>query len=119
MKNKILFISRKAPYGTSTAKEALDALLAASAYDQDLSLLFLGDGIFQLKKDQQLDNTRQKNISNIFPVLEMYDIENIFVQASALKERGLSENDLAIKTKALDDTAIATLMAQQKTLLSF
>jgi tRNA 2-thiouridine synthesizing protein C len=116
---KLLFISRKAPYGCATAKECLDALLAASAYEQDLGLLFMGDGVFQLKKEQQPEAGRQKNISATLPVLSMYDIKDIYLQASALAERGLTADDLVIPVKALNNNDIRELMEQQDQLLSF
>ena len=116
---KLLFISRKAPYGCATAKECLDALLAASAYEQDIGLLFMGDGVFQLKKGQQPEPGRQKNISATLPVLPMYDIEDIYLQASALVERGLTADDLVMPVKALNSDEIRDLMAQQDQLLSF
>ena len=115
---KIMFISRQPPYGQSTAKECLDALLAASAYEQDISLLFLGDGVFQLKKGQQ-PGTGQKNLAAMLPVLAMYDIDNIYLQGSALIERGLTAEDLAIDCEALNANEICTLMEQQDQLLSF
>lgn len=116
---KILFISRQAPYGQSTAKECLDAILAASAYEQDLSLLFMGDGVFQLKKHQDTGESQQKNLANIFPVLGLYDIDKIYTQESALKERGLQQDDLVVTTTPLNNEAIQTLMEQQDQLLSF
>lgn len=116
---KILFISRQAPYGRSTAKECLDAILAASAYEQALSLLFLGDGIFQLKKHQEMGEQQQKNFANILPVLGMYDINKIYTQKSALEERGLQQEDLVVQTTPLSNEAIQTLMEQQDQLLSF
>jgi tRNA 2-thiouridine synthesizing protein C len=81
---KILFISRHPPYSSSTAREALDALLAASAYDQDLSLLFMDDGVFQLLKEQDSSMLEQKNIAAILPVLSVYDIDNIYIQDQLL-----------------------------------
>ena len=116
---KLLFISRKAPYGCAAAKECLDALLAASAYQQDIGLLFMGDGVFQLKKDQQPESGRQKNISATLSVLPMYDVEDIYLQASALAERGLTVKDLVMPVKALNNNEIHELMAQQDQLLSF
>lgn len=116
---KILFISRQAPYGQSAAKECLDAILAASAYEQDLSLLFMGDGIFQLKKNQDTGASQQKNLANIFPVLGLYDIDKIYIQESALKDRDLQQDDLVVTTTALNNKAIRTLMEQQDQLLSF
>jgi len=118
-KSNILFISRKSPYGKSTAKESLDAILAASSYEQNLSLLFLGDGVFQLKSGQNPDKQRQKNISATLPALSMYDINNIYVQASALTERGLNESDMVISAELLSNAEITQLMEQQDQLLSF
>lgn len=116
---KILFISRQAPYGQSNAKECLDAILAASAYEQDISLLFMSDGVFQLKKHQDTGESQQKNLANIFPVLGLYDIDKIYTQDSALKERGLQQDDLVVTTTPLNNEAIQTLMEQQDQLLSF
>lgn len=116
---KILFISRQAPYGRATAKECLDAILAASAYEQDISLLFLDDGVFQLKKNQHSADSQQKNLSKILPVLAMYDIEKVYLQASALEERGLTQSDLVIEATALNTHEIQQLMTQQDHLLSF
>lgn len=119
VKKNILFITRQPPYGRATAREALDALLAASAYDQKLGLLFLGDGIFQLLKEQQPIAGRQKNLAATLPALPMYDINNIYVQGSAMTDRGLTEDQLAIEVQTLSDTEISQLMEQQDQLLSF
>ncbi|MEJ2418879.1 MAG: DsrE family protein, partial [Exilibacterium sp.] len=44
-KKKILVVNRHPPYGSSLAKESLDAVLAASAYEQDIGILYIGDGV--------------------------------------------------------------------------
>ncbi len=119
MSKKILFISRHAPYGRSLAKEALDALLAASAYGQDISLLFMNDGVLQLKQGQDSDPLAAKNISATLPILPMYDIEKIYVQKSALQQRGLNREQLVMETIALSDQDITQLMEAQDSILSF
>jgi len=116
---KILFVNRQAPFGRSYAKESLDALLAASAYDQDISVLFSGDGVFQLIKKQQAKGIEQKNIAATLPALEMYDITKIYVQASALSERDLKLGQLAIDAKPLSETEISALTQNQDSILSF
>jgi len=116
---KILFVNRQAPFGRSYAKESLDALLAASAYDQDISVLFSGDGVFQLIKDQQAKSIEQKNIASTLPALEMYDITKVFVQASALSARGLTTGQLAITAKPLNEAEISALANTQDSILSF
>jgi len=116
---KILFVNRQAPFGRSYAKESLDALLAGSAYNQDISVLFSGDGVFQLIKEQQAQNIEQKSIASTLPALEMYDITKVFAQASALKIRGLSSEQLAIEVALLTDTEISALTQTQDCILSF
>lgn len=47
---KFMFVNRKAPYGTIYALESLEVVLITAAFDQDVSLAFLDDGVLQLKK---------------------------------------------------------------------
>jgi len=116
---KILFVNTKAPYGSSLARDALDALLAASAYDQDLSVLFLGEAVFQLLRNQNPKAIGMKSLAATLPVLPMYDITQIYVQESALSTRGLSIDDLVLPAKVLGEDEIAALMGSQGAILSF
>ncbi|MCK5718157.1 MAG: DsrE family protein, partial [Thiomargarita sp.] len=47
---KFLYVNRKAPYGTIYALESLEVVLIGAAFDQDVSLAFIDDGVYQLKK---------------------------------------------------------------------
>ena len=49
---KFLYVNRRAPHGTVYAHEALEVVLIGAAFDQDVSLAFIDDGVFQLKKNQ-------------------------------------------------------------------
>ena len=49
---KFLYINRKAPYGTIYAWESLEVVLIGAAFEQDVSLAFLDDGVYQLVKGQ-------------------------------------------------------------------
>lgn len=120
MAKKILLISRHAPYGTSSAKEALDALLAASVYDQDLGVLFMDDGVFQLLALQDSAAIEQKNIAAILPVLPLYDVENIYVHLESMQRRGITTTELVLDAaQVIDSDAVSSLLAQQDQLLSF
>lgn len=116
---KILVVNRHAPYGSSLAREALDAVLAASVYDQELSLLFVGDGVFQLKNRQDTSALGIKNLAAALPALPLYEVDKFYVQRSALRARGLKQEDLVLPVICLDDEAIAPLMDTQDVLLSF
>ncbi|RYY75757.1 MAG: sulfurtransferase complex subunit TusC [Gammaproteobacteria bacterium] len=117
---KLLFVSRHAPYGSSLAKEALDAILAASAYDQQLSLLFMEDGVFQLLKNQSANEIGQKSFAAILPALPLYGINAIYVHRESLEKRQITINELVIDgVQLIDSSAISSLLAQQDQLLSF
>lgn len=120
MKKKILLINRQAPYGKSTAREAIDVALAASVYDQDISILFMDDGVFQLLKDQKSQDIDQKNIASILQALALYGIENIYAHKESMDMRAININELIIDdVKMLDNEAVGQLLNQQDQLLSF
>ena len=91
---KFLYVNRKAPYGTIHAQEALEAVLIGAAFDQDVSLAFLDDGVFQLTKDQDTSAVGIKNFSPTYRALGDYEVTNLYVERESLEERGLSEADL-------------------------
>lgn len=117
---KLLFISRHAPYGSSLAKDAIDAMLAASAYGQDLSLLFMDDGVFQLLAKQESSDIQQKNFASMLSALSFYDLDKIYVHSESMESRQIIKNDLTIdNVQIIDSEAICNLLAQQDQLLSF
>lgn len=117
---KILFISRHAPYGSSLAKDALDAILASSAYDQQLGLLFMDDGVFQLLANQSPSAIKQKSFAALLPVLPLYDINSIYVHYESLEKRKIKPDELVLESiQIIDSTAIGKLLAKQDQLLSF
>jgi tRNA 2-thiouridine synthesizing protein C len=91
---KFLYVNRKAPYGTIYALEALEVVLIGAAFDQDVSLAFLDDGVFQLTKGQNTDGIGVKNFSPTFRTLGDYDVNKLYVERESLEERGLTEDDL-------------------------
>lgn len=120
MQKKILIISRHAPYGTSTARDALDTALAASVYDQQVRMLFMDDGVFQLLDNQQPLGISQKNMSSMLSALPIYGTEEIYVHTGSLQQRNLTRDDLAIDfAHSLSDSEVAILINQQDHILSF
>ncbi len=120
MSKKILFISRHAPYGLPYAREALDALLAASVYGQDVGILFMDDGVFQLLKQQDSSEIEQKNLAAMLPALELYEIKDIYAHQESLSARGIEKSELVFdELHLIDSEGIRQLFAQQDQLLSF
>ncbi len=57
---RFMFVNRKAPYGTIYALECLEVVLISAAFDQDVSVVFLDDGVCQLKKNQDTSDIGMK-----------------------------------------------------------
>ena len=91
---KFMYVNRKAPYGTIYALEALEVVLIGAAFDQDVSLAFIDDGVFQLTDNQKTDDIGIKNFSPAFRALGDYDVTKLYVEKESLEERGLTPDDL-------------------------
>jgi len=91
---KFCYLNRKAPYGTVYAWEALEVVLIGAAFDQDCSVVFVDDGVYQLVKGQDTADLGIKNFSPTYSALGDYDIKKIYIEKESLEERGLSLDDL-------------------------
>ncbi|VAX05890.1 tRNA 5-methylaminomethyl-2-thiouridine synthase subunit TusC [hydrothermal vent metagenome] len=119
MVKKFLYVNRRAPYGSSYAMEAIDVVLIGAAFDQDISVLFIDDGVFQLKEGQDTLDVDMKNISPALRALDMYDVDKIYVATDAMATRGLKQRDLVIEVEMLSDAKIQDLMDAQDVIFSF
>lgn len=88
---RIAFVFTSAPHGSSSGREGLDALLATSAFTDEIGVFFIGDGVFQLLARQQPDAILARDYIATFKVLPLYDIEQCWLCAASLRERGLGE----------------------------
>ena len=116
---KFLYVNRRAPHGTVYAHEALEVVLIGAAFDQDVSLAFIDDGVFQLKKDHDTSEIYTKNFSKIYSSLEMYDVEKQFVEKESLECRGLTEEDLSVDVKIIDSSEMKKLMSDSEVVFNF
>ena len=115
---RFMYVNRKAPYGTIYALENLEVVLIAAAFEQDVSVVFLDDGVFQLKKDQNTEAIGMKNFSNTYRALDDYDVEKIYVEKESLEMRGLKEDDLIIDVEILTTEELHEIMDQQDVVIS-
>jgi tRNA 2-thiouridine synthesizing protein C len=130
---KFLFINRKAPYGTIYAWESLEVVLIGAAFEQDVSLAFMDDGVYELVKGQDTAGIGMKNFSPTYSALGDYEITKIYVEKESLEERGLTLEDLQhlVWEDEDDDWAerdsirlvsraeLGTVMAEQDVLFNF
>ena len=130
---KFLYVNRKAPYGTVYALESLEVVLIGAAFEQDVQLLFMDDGVFQIAKGQDTAESGMKNFSPTYTALGDYEVTKMYVDKQSLAERGLTVDDLLplVWEDEDDDYAekdsiilvsreeIAALMEEQDVVLSF
>ncbi|HEX6828220.1 MAG TPA: sulfurtransferase complex subunit TusC [Burkholderiales bacterium] len=116
---KFMFVNRKAPYGTIYALEALEVVLISAAFDQDVSLAFMDDGVYQLMKGQHTKALDVKNFSPTYRALEGYDIEKLFVERESLEARGLSQENLLVPVEVLSREELGELMEDQDVVITF
>ena len=116
---KFLYVNRKAPYGTIYALESLEVVLIGAAFEQDVSLAFLGDGVYQLVKGQNTKALEVKNFSPTFGALEDYDVTKLYVEEEALQARGLSAADLVVPVQVVSTQRMSEIMEDQDVVLNF
>ncbi len=91
---KFMYLNRRPSFGTVYALESLEVVLIAAAFEQDVSLVFMDDGVYQIIKDQNSDAIGMKNFSKTYRALGDYDINKLYVSKESLEERGLTADDL-------------------------
>lgn len=91
---KFMYLNRRAPYGTIYAWESLEVVLIGAAFDQDVCLAFVDDGVYQIKKGQSTGEIGMKNFSPTYAALGDYGVTKLYVEQESLDERGLTLEDL-------------------------
>jgi len=133
VQKKFLYVNRRAPYGTIYALESLEVVLIGAAFDQDVSLAFFDDGVYQLVRDQDTSAIGMKNFSPTYRALGDYEVTRLYVEKESLDERGLSSDDLLEITyededddwaekpsiRIVERSELTEIMAKQDVILSF
>lgn len=115
---KFMYVNRRAPYGTIYALEILESVLVAAAFEQDTSVAFLDDGVFQIKKGHDPKELGMKNFSPTYRALGGYDIEKLYVEKESMEARGLGPDDFVVKVQVVGAAELSKLMAEQDVLIT-
>ena len=115
--NKFLFIFSKTPRNINS-QEGFDALLTGSAFGM-CSVLFIGDGVYQLLKEQKPEPLGVKNYALGFSALSDYDVDMIYCSKSQLQFLNVNTSKLIIPAVELTDYEVNQLITQHDKVLSF
>ena len=115
----ILIIIRQAPFSSTLPAAALDILLTAAAFEQELTLLFMGEGVLHLLSEQNATASGMRNISKALTSLELYDVEQIFIEEGALNSRQLENEKLVLQLDTLSLSQIAESIEKADQVFNF
>ena len=107
MSCRILFLVSHVPRRGALGAEMLDELLIGAAFEQRVSLLFVGDGVYHLADATSGSSARG------FRALPTYDVTDVFVERAAVKARNLDPERFVIAARSLAPSAIRRLIATQ------
>ncbi len=107
-----------APHSGANLQETLDAVLTAAAFDQQVGLLFLDDGVLQLHQGQNPEKAGLKDTAAIFQALKIYDVNLYFVEIESLQSRGLKPSNLLLPVQEIYRKDIHSLLQEYDVVFS-
>lgn len=103
---KITVVFRHAPHGSACSREGLDFALLSASFEQQVTLIFVDDGVLNLLANQQPAHIGCRDYIATFKALPLYDIEQVFVCQQSLQARTLNLEHCAITVEPLEPEAI-------------
>ena len=119
VRKRFLYLMRRPPHGSIFAQEGLETVLIGAAFEQRVSLLFLDDGVFVLKRGQSPTQAGLKDFARGFRALPDYDVEHVYVEDRSLVERGLGPDDLIMDVETVSPKRAAELIDAHDVVLAF
>lgn len=116
---QVVFITTRSPWSGAAAAASADVLMTAAVFEQPVTVLFCGDGVWQLLAGQDGDGLELKTLARIFPAFELYDIRQIKVAQSSMAERALQPADLVVDVELVTDEQVRALIADSKAVFVF
>jgi len=114
---KLLCIISRPPYQNSHSLELLETAMVGAVFDFEVSVLFRGEGVWCLLKDQDASTLSQRTLGKVLGALATYEISSLYVCTDALQSRSLAEADLFMPVVSLDFAKQADLIAQQNVVM--
>ena len=121
-KYKLAIVFTQPPFGSSTSREGLDALLAASAFcdEDEIAIVFIYDGVFNLIAHQEPTQILQKDHIATFKLLELYELSECFICQDSLEERQLQQAEWILdELHFVERQQIFALLQQAEKILTF
>ena len=105
-----LIIATSAPYAGALPRAAIDMALTTAAFEQQVTVVFRDDAVFQLLDKQDTSNSEQKNIGKMIPALAMYDVQRICAYSPSLANRHCELSDCVDGVEAISKEELRTMV---------
>ncbi|HIJ37984.1 MAG TPA: sulfurtransferase TusC [Rhodospirillaceae bacterium] len=102
---RIMFVLRNGKTAGPSTDERIEVAMMAQAFDQEVHLAYLDDGVFTLAAGPD-------DLAALLAKIEESDISHIWVEQQSLAERGLADLVLPDLFAVLDRHQIIELMGQ-------
>ena len=102
MAKRILFLLNRAPYASSYVLEAIESILVAGVFDQEVSALFTGDGLYQLLSEQDGGALGGRTVGKMLGALPEYGVTALFACRPSAERLGLTDAGLCLPVTWLD-----------------
>ena len=109
----VLYLIRQFP--GELANETLDLILVSGVFEQPTSVVFIGNGVWQLVGDgSKID---RKDTVRALNALPMYDIESLYVDETSLAERGIAFEDIDLPVQAISAREVTHLLHEHNVVI--
>jgi len=99
---RYLFVFRHSPWDGSRGAESLDLLLTLAAFDQEVEVLLLDEGVWHLRPGQSPAAIGLRDLGALWRNLPLYGISaSPWVEDESLGARGLRADDLSIPVRRI------------------
>jgi tRNA 2-thiouridine synthesizing protein C len=107
---KIAIINTSASFNGPAPRESLDLALIFGAFEQQVTVFFVDDGVYQLIGQQQPELIGRKDYLSTMKALEIYDIEHIVGCEDDMLERGVQTDNLSMTVDIQPANVIAAMI---------
>ncbi len=111
-------IIRSSPYGTRQGKDALDLILALSAFEQNILVVFEQAGLLHLTASVS-DHQQIKAYAKEWLALPMYDVNNIVVVREDWQNLHAAVLPAELNVREIDRALLAEEIARCDVVLQF
>ncbi|PHS70857.1 MAG: sulfurtransferase complex subunit TusC [Cycloclasticus sp.] len=115
----IFFVIDKPIHGNVCSQEFLDIALMAAAFDLHVIVLFEGDGVNALLKNQQPETLGLKQVSPVLSALSIYDINEVLVEKESMELWRLSPEQFVIPVTSVPRVELSQQLNSADVVFSF